>query len=268
MKGWFSLPVFGGVVAAGLVLGFFLFQEGQTKQDAGQMLTSLGMFKDDKTSSASAGASAKSAADGNGAASTSAGGAGTPSGASEKRQGAMYGAADTNAPRTEAEEPKSGGVSASQAAPELEAAGQQHTGDEAPAEQAPKARKVEPSAADQPPQTVQPPASGAQEPVQPQADAQAPSAPAPAPHTMLAPSSGTSASAGSPPADAPAESRQARRPRRHLRRRGAPPHRRSRESSAHGDCRRTAGIPNGGGATPVQGRHLHGGGSRRPGEGE
>ncbi|UUZ96173.1 hypothetical protein LJK87_18600 [Paenibacillus sp. P25] len=160
-------------------------------------------------------------------------------------------------------------MSASQAAPELEAAGQQHTGDEAPAEQAPKARKVEPSAADQPPQTVQPPASGAQEPVQPQADAQAPSAPAPAPHTMLAPSSGTSASAGSPPADAPAESRQSEATREDIS--GGEelhPIGDSRESSAHGDCRRTAGIPNGGGATPVQGRHLHGGGSRRPGEGE
>ncbi|MGF7032040.1 hypothetical protein J2T17_002959 [Paenibacillus mucilaginosus] len=39
VREWVSFPVFGGVVAAGLVLGFFLFGQGQPGQDADQLLS-------------------------------------------------------------------------------------------------------------------------------------------------------------------------------------------------------------------------------------
>ncbi|WP_301292563.1 zf-HC2 domain-containing protein [Paenibacillus tyrfis] len=43
MREWISFPVFGGVVAAGLVFGFFLFQSQQTnpEADAGRLLLSM-----------------------------------------------------------------------------------------------------------------------------------------------------------------------------------------------------------------------------------
>ncbi|WP_426447855.1 zf-HC2 domain-containing protein [Paenibacillus sp. S-38] len=74
VREWVSFPVFGGVVAAGLVLGFFLFGQGQPGQDADKLLSGLagGSSKESASSApAAAGTAAQNApggsADQNGA---------------------------------------------------------------------------------------------------------------------------------------------------------------------------------------------------------
>ncbi|MCZ8511139.1 zf-HC2 domain-containing protein [Paenibacillus filicis] len=54
VKEWISFPVFGGVVAAGLVFGFFLFQQQQSapSRDAGHLMSSLEASKVTKSGAA------------------------------------------------------------------------------------------------------------------------------------------------------------------------------------------------------------------------
>lgn len=53
VKEWFSFPIFGGVVAAGLVFGFFLFQQQQTGPDAGSIWLGLNQEKASESTSSS-----------------------------------------------------------------------------------------------------------------------------------------------------------------------------------------------------------------------
>ncbi|MCZ8518683.1 MULTISPECIES: zf-HC2 domain-containing protein [Paenibacillus] len=198
VREWISFPVFGGVVAAGLVFGFFLFGQGQPGGDADKLFSAMDSAKENSSAPQPAGAAAGPMHDEAKDSSVGGGAKAEPTPAAEL----------TAPPQAQQEQPAAGanGGGAVQPPPQTEPP---KAGKSAPAagqpKDTPKPRQAEPPAAHEPAggasaKAVVPGTGAASKSASPaggqtQPDGTAPESGAAAPGTAQPPGEGTGAEA-------------------------------------------------------------------------